>query len=89
MRILSMSAIAASALLLGACGSVEYKDTNAEVDARPECEKGSLRPGETVPPWCEREQSATWSSGRTALRAEWIRDFTVPSGTPSRAAISL
>ena len=62
MRILSMSAIAASALLLGACGSVEYKDTNAEVDARPECEKGSLRPGETVPPWCEREQSATWGS---------------------------
>ena len=54
--------IVAAALLLAACGSVDYKDTNAEVDARPECEKGSLRPGETVPPWCEREQSATWSS---------------------------
>ena len=53
--------VVATALLLGACGSIEYKDTNAEVDARPECEKGSLRPGETVPPWCEREQSATWT----------------------------
>ena len=35
------------------------------------------------------DQSVTFSSGRTALRAAWIRDFTVPSGTLSRAAISL
>ena len=34
-------------------------------------------------------QSVTLSSGRTALRAEWIRDLTVPSGTSSRVAISL
>jgi hypothetical protein len=57
-----LAMIAAATLLLAACGSVEYKDSNAAVDARPECEKGSLRPGESVPPWCEREQSATWGS---------------------------
>jgi hypothetical protein len=57
-----LAMIAATTLLLAACGSVEYKDSNAAVDARPECEKGSLRPGESVPPWCEREQSATWGS---------------------------
>lgn len=61
MRILPV-AIVATTLLLGACGSVEYKDTNAAVDARPECDKGSKRPGEPVPPWCEREQSANWST---------------------------
>jgi hypothetical protein len=59
-------AIVATTLLLGACGSVEYKDTNADVDKRPECVKGSLHPGETVPPWCERSQSATWSSDSKA-----------------------
>jgi hypothetical protein len=57
-----LAMIAATTLLLAACGSVEYKDSNAAVDARPECAQGSLRPGETAPPWCEREQSATWSS---------------------------
>ena len=57
-----LAMIAATSLLLAACGSVEYKDSNAAVDARPECAGGSTRPGETVPPWCQREQAATWSS---------------------------
>jgi hypothetical protein len=61
MRILPVAVIAAT-LLLSACGSVEYKDTNADVDKRPECDKGSTHPGDTAAPWCTREQSATWSS---------------------------
>ena len=36
-----LAMIAATTLLLAACGSVEYKDTNAAVDARPECDKGT------------------------------------------------
>jgi hypothetical protein len=55
-----------SALLLSACGSVEYKDTNAAVDARPECDKSSQHPGDAVPPWCKREASATWNSDSRA-----------------------
>lgn len=58
---LIFAAIAATALL-SACGTMGYKDTNAAVDANPSCEQGSLHPGEPVPPWCEREQAATWSS---------------------------
>ena len=62
MRHLPILAIATIALLLGACGSVEYKDTNADVDRRPECDKSSQHPGDPVAPWCEREQSASWST---------------------------
>jgi len=61
MRLTPIAAIAA-ALMLAACGSVEYRVTNAEVDARPECDKGSPHPGDVQAPWCTREQSATWSS---------------------------
>ena len=50
------------ALLLSACGSVEYRDTNAAVDANPQCEI-SEKPGELVAPWCKREQSANWELG--------------------------
>ena len=49
-------------VLLAACGSVEYRDRNAEVDARPECDGSLGRPGEPVPAWCNRSQEATWSS---------------------------
>jgi hypothetical protein len=55
-------AILAIAMLASACGSVEYKDTNAAVDARPECAGSDPRPGEPVPSWCTRETSGTWSS---------------------------
>lgn len=57
----------ATTLLASGCGSVEYKDSNAAVDARPECvDSGTTRPGEPVPPWCKREQAATWSSDSDA-----------------------
>ena len=61
MRILPISILAAAALL-AACGSVEYKDTNAEVEARPECDKSSQHPGDVQAPWCTRTQGASWSS---------------------------
>ncbi|MCF7223691.1 hypothetical protein [Marilutibacter chinensis] len=52
------------ALLTGGCASVDYYDTNAAVDARPECTgMGHEKTGEPVPAWCEREQGATWSGG--------------------------
>jgi hypothetical protein len=62
MRLMPAAIVVVAALLLGACGSVEYKDTNAAVDARPECDKASVHPGDVVAPWCTREQSANWSS---------------------------
>ena len=58
---LAMTA-AAVALLLTACGSVEYRDTNAAVDANPQCAINE-KPGELVAPWCKREQSANWELG--------------------------
>lgn len=52
------------ALMLGGCAGVDYYDTNAAVDARPECTgMGHEKAGEPVPAWCEREQGASWSSG--------------------------
>ena len=60
MRILFLIALVT---LTGACSSVEYHDTNAEVDARPECVgTDSARPGDKLPPWCDRKTEATWSS---------------------------
>ena len=48
-------------LLLSACASTpDYLDTNAAVDARPECASQPDRPGEPVPSWCERKQEARW-----------------------------
>lgn len=60
MRILPLLAVA---LLLSACGSVQYRDTNAAVDARPECVGfDDSQPGAPVPEWCERTHEAVWSS---------------------------
>lgn len=56
-----ITAVAATALL-SACGSFEYRDPNAAVDARPECDGSAGRPGEPVPAWCDRTQEGTWSS---------------------------
>ena len=56
--------IALLTLAATACGSMEYRDTNAAVDARPECAGAvETRPGEGVPAWCERNQEAVWSTG--------------------------
>ncbi|MGO4262969.1 hypothetical protein [Lysobacter sp. TAB13] len=48
----------AVAAALSACGGLEYRDTNAAVDARPECASGPSRPGESPPGWCERKVEA-------------------------------
>lgn len=50
--------LTATTLLASACGSVEYKDTNAAVNANPACVGAEGRPGEAVAPWCKREIGA-------------------------------
>jgi len=62
MRIALTAVAIASAALLSACGSVEYRDTNAAVDANPQCAL-TEKPGELPAPWCKREQSANWELG--------------------------
>jgi len=62
MQVAPALAVAVLAAALSACGGVSYRDTNAAVDARPECASGPLRPGETPPTWCERKVQAEWKS---------------------------
>ena len=62
MRIALTAVAIASAALLSACASVEYRDTNAAVDANPQCAL-TEKPGELPAPWCKREQSANWELG--------------------------
>ena len=51
-------------VLVSACSSaVEFKDTNAAVDANPECINAEGRPGEATAPWCKRELRADWTTG--------------------------
>jgi hypothetical protein len=57
----ALIAIAAT-ILLSACGTMGYKDTNAAVDANPSCDQSTPNPGEPVAPWCKREQSTTWTN---------------------------
>src|SRR3546814_1466353 len=45
-----------------ACGGVEYRDSNAAVDANPLCASVPSQPGEPVSQDCERTSEATWSS---------------------------
>jgi hypothetical protein len=52
-------AVAASA---GGCGGVQYRDSNAAVDANPLCASAPSQPGEPVSKDCERVREATWSS---------------------------
>ncbi|MGY0617995.1 hypothetical protein [Lysobacter sp. A378] len=62
MRLLPPVTLLATLVIAG-CSGVEYRDTNAAVDARPECSGADEgRPGEGVPAWCERSQEAVWSS---------------------------
>lgn len=60
-----------TAAALSACGGVEYRDTHAAVDARPECAAGPTRPGETPPAWCERKTEARWSSDRQGEKVDF------------------
>lgn len=46
-----------------ACGGVEYRDTNAAVDANPLCASAPSQPGEPVSLACERKSEAAWGSG--------------------------
>jgi hypothetical protein len=55
-------ALIAATVLLSACAGMEYRDPNAAVDARPECDGSVGRPGEPVPAWCDRTGEASWSS---------------------------
>jgi len=50
------------ALAASACGGMEYKDTNAAVDANPLCVSRPDRPGEPVAKECERKTETSWSS---------------------------
>lgn len=63
--------IGLAVVALSACGGVEYRDTNAAVDARPECASGPTRPGETAPGWCERKSEANWSSDRKGEKVDF------------------
>ena len=59
MRLPILLAIVLSA---GACGGVEYRDSNAAVDANPLCASMPSQPGEPVSKDCERTAEAAWSS---------------------------
>ena len=69
-----MQAIVGAALLLGGCGSYEYRDNNAVVDANPLCMSKPDRPGEPVSRDCEREASGRWSSERESKPVDFKRD---------------
>jgi len=59
MRLPVLLAIVATA---SACGGVEYRDSNAAVDANPLCASAPSQPGEPVSRDCERTTEAAWSS---------------------------
>ena len=59
MRLPVLLAIVVSA---SACGGVEYRDSNAAVDANPLCASAPSQPGEPMSKDCERTTEATWSS---------------------------
>ncbi|TKR30203.1 hypothetical protein FCE95_08660 [Luteimonas gilva] len=61
----------AATLLASACGSVEYKDTNAAVDANPACVGAESRPGEAVAPWCKRELGAELKTERKSEKIDF------------------
>ena len=50
--------------LLAGCGTYEYRDNTAAVDADPMCASLPSQPGEPVSSGCEREASGRWSSER-------------------------
>lgn len=53
-------------VLAAGCGSVEYRDSNAAVDANPLCAGRPDRPGEMVSPDCERKSETIWSSDKSS-----------------------
>lgn len=61
------------ALSTAACGSIEYRDTNAAVDANPLCASAPDRPGEPVSQACERKSETTLRSGRDGSEVDFKR----------------
>jgi len=65
--------MAAAVLLLAGCGTYEYRDTNAAVDANPLCASQPNQPGEPVSRDCEREAGGRWSSEREGQPVDFKR----------------
>ncbi|MDR6990066.1 hypothetical protein [Luteimonas sp. 3794] len=65
--------IAGAVLLLAGCGSYEYRDTHAAVDANPLCASRPDQPGEPVSRDCERESGGRWSSEREGQPVDFKR----------------
>ncbi len=59
------------ALAAAGCGSVEYRDTNAAVNANPLCVSAPDQPNQPVAKDCVREQSATWRSERQDSKVDF------------------
>lgn len=58
------SVVVLSSSTLAGCASMESFDTNAAVDARPECAAQPDRPDQPLPSWCQRETGVRFSSER-------------------------
>jgi hypothetical protein len=52
------------AMAIAGCSSMEYKDTNARVDADPLCASAPDRPGEPVSARCKRESGVIYSTDK-------------------------
>mgnify|MGYP000847645927 FL=1 len=65
--------IASAVLLLAGCGSYEYRDNSAAVDANPLCMSRPSQPGEPVSRDCERDASGRWSSERDGQPVDFKR----------------
>jgi hypothetical protein len=61
-----MRLIIALVLTLSAagCGTMQYENTSAAVDANPLCTSQPDRPGEPVSSNCERKATGSWSTER-------------------------
>lgn len=75
---LRVSALLVFVLSASACSSVDYRDSNAAVDANPLCTSAPSQPGEPVSKDCERVREATWSSEDSA--SEQPLDFSGKRG---------
>lgn len=72
MRILM---IVCAAVLLGGCGSFEYREDNIAGDKKPDphCVSRPSQPGEPVSRVCEREGSLRWSTERESRPVDFKR----------------
>ena len=79
-----------SGVIAASCSSVGFAEYRPEFIPSRTCLMVGQSHRVSVRWWTPRGkgQSCTASSGRTACRAVWMRDLTVPSGTSSNRAIS-